>query len=65
MPSAPLLPASEMKAAGAPPANPLNFLLAAAEAHSKGEFQSAPVLTSKPLGSGKGRNSKAKLEVVK
>lgn len=65
MPTAPMLQPDQMKAAGAPPTNPLNFLMAAAEAHSKGDFQSAPVPTGHALQTGKGHNSRHKLEVVK
>jgi hypothetical protein len=65
MPTAPMLPPDQMKAAGAPPTNPMNFLMAAAEAHSRGDFQSAPVPTGKALQTGHGKNSKSKLQVVK
>lgn len=66
MPTTPTLPPDQMKAAGAAmPTNPMNFLMAAAEAHSKGDFQSAPVPTGKALQTGKGQGRGHKLEVVK
>lgn len=65
MPTAPMLPPDQMKAAGAPPTNPLNFLMATAEAYSRGDFQSAPVPTGKALQTGKGSGRGHKLEVVK
>lgn len=66
MPTAPTLGPDQMKAAGAspPPVNPVNFLMAAAEAHSRGEFQSAPVPAGVDLQSGK-INRKKQLKVVK
>lgn len=64
MPQAPMLPPDQMKAVGAPPTNPINFLMAAAEAHSHGDFQSAPVPTGIDLQSGRS-NPKKRFKVVK
>lgn len=66
MPQAPSLPPDQMKVAGAgiPPTNPVNFLLAAAEAHSNGDFQSAPVPKGVDLQSGKASRKKH-LKVMK
>lgn len=66
MPTAPTLGPDQMKAAGAsmPQVNPVNFLLAAAEAHSQGQFQSAPVPAGVDLQSGK-VNRRKQLKVVK
>lgn len=64
MPQAPTLPPDQMKASGVGPTNPINFLMAAAEAHSAGEFQSKPVPTGVDLQSGKA-NRKKHLKVVK
>lgn len=64
MPQAPSLPPDQMKSAGVPPSNPVNFLMAAAEAHSRGDFQSAPVPTGIDLQSGKSSRKKH-LKVVK
>lgn len=66
MPQAPTLPPDQMKAAGlAAPTNPVNFLMAAAEAHSRGDFQSAPVPHGIDLQSGKAPSRHKKLQVVK
>lgn len=64
MPQAPSLPLDQMKSAGIPPTNPVNFLMAAAEAHSNGEFQSAPVPKGIDLQSGRS-NPKKRFKVVK
>lgn len=64
MPQAPSLPPDQMKAAGIPPTNPVNFLLAAAEAHSNGDFQSAPVSAGADLQTGKSSRRKH-LKVMK
>jgi hypothetical protein len=65
MPQAPALPPDQMKAAGVQsPTNPVNFLMAAAEAHSRGDFQSAPVPSGIDLQSGKSSRKKH-LKVVK
>ncbi len=52
------------QSAGAP-ANPENFLMAAAEMHSQGQFQSAPVPQGKDLQTGKSRGRRARIQVVK
>lgn len=65
MPQAPSLPPDQMKAAGiAAPTNPINFLMAAAEAHSAGDFQSKPVPAGVDLQSGK-TSRKKHLKVMK
>lgn len=64
MPTAPMLPAESRPAQAGSPTNPMNFLMAAAEAHSKGDFQSAPVPTGKALQTGKS-SSKKHIQVVK
>ncbi len=66
MPTAPMLPPDQMKSAGlAPPTNPMNLLMAAAEMHSRGDFQSAPVPTGHNLQTGKPAGRRHKLEIVK
>lgn len=45
--------------------NPVNFLMAAADAHSKGEFQSAPVPGGVDLQTGKASSKRKRLQVVK
>lgn len=65
MPQAPSLPPEMLKAQGtAAPTNPINFLMAAAEAHASGNFQSAPVPKGVDLQSGK-VNRKKHIQVVK
>lgn len=63
MPTAPALPANATPATLGLPTNPMNFLMAAAEAHSRGDFQSAPVPTGKDLQTGKSK--RGKITVVK
>lgn len=64
MPQAPTLPPDSQSAVGIPPTNPVNFLLAASEAHSRGDFQSAPVPKGVDLQTGKA-NRKKHLKVMK
>lgn len=48
-----------------PPTDLANFLLAAADLHSSGEFQSAPVPTGKALQTGRKPSRSASLQIVK
>lgn len=66
MPQAPTLPPEMLQSAGASaPTSPVNFLLAAADAHSAGEFQSSPVPKGIDLQTGKASSRKKHLKVVK
>lgn len=63
MPQAPSIPADMAQSIGQ--TNPVNFLMAAAEAHSRGDFQSAPVPHGLDLQSGKAASRKKHIQVVK
>ena len=68
MPTVPSLPPQMLQQAassGGMPTTPDNFLMAAADMHSKGEFQSAPVPTGKDLQTGKRPSRSRHLQMVK
>lgn len=65
MPTVPGDPQNQMAAATGSPADPTSFLMAAAEMHSKGEFQSAPVPEGKALQTGKPAGKRHHMKVVR
>lgn len=66
MPQVPTLSPEMMQGSGGSvPTNPINFLMAAAEAHSRGDFQSAPVPKGADLQSGKASSRHKHIKIVK
>lgn len=68
MPQVPTLPPDMLQSAGAfstMPTDPANYLMAAADLHSKGEFQSMPVPRGKDLQTGKPSGKRHRIQVVK